>query len=249
MNPRISKSWLDERRREDPDMFAREFLAEFVDGVSSYLTSEDVVAGVRGGERTLPPRPGLKYVGSLDPAYPHDNFALCVAHREGELTVVDGVWAWHRRGHEATLDAVADIAREYRIGCLRTDQHAATPIMEGLQRRPLGADYQPWTSETKADAVATLKIALNTRAVELPDDPALVEELVRLEARPTPGSYTRIGAASGSRDDRAVVVAAAVHSLVRPQTTPEAAQALLDLKRRWTSRAPMSCGRSQQSGL
>jgi hypothetical protein len=50
--------------------------------------------------------------------------------------------------------------------------------------------------------------------VQLPDDPALVEELCALEARPTPAGFTRIAATGSGRDDRAITVASVVHQLV-----------------------------------
>jgi len=128
---------------------------------------------------------------------------------------VDGVWTWRRKGHNATLDAVAEVVRAYRVPAVRTDQHAAQPILEGLARRRVHAVYEPWTNQTKADAFAVVKVALNTSAIELPDDAALVEELCSLEARPTPSGLTRIAAAGRGRDDRAVALAAAVVQLRR----------------------------------
>ncbi len=206
MNPRIPADWLEEQRRQDPDLYAREFEARFIDGASSYLVSADVVACVRHGRGTLPPQPRVHYAGALDPAYSHDFFTMAVAHSAEGVSIVDGIWAWHRAGHETTLDAVADVARQYGIRSLRTDQHCAQPIREGLSRRQVAMDYQPWTTETKANAFAALKLGLNARTVELPDDSALIEELCRLEARPSPAGFTRI-AAAGGRDDRAVAVA------------------------------------------
>ena len=211
MNPRIKADWLSERQREDPDMFAREFLAKFVDGVSAYLTSADVLA-CRRESNILPPA-GYAYAGTLDPAYSHDAFSMAIGHRDGQRTVVDGVWTWTRHGHEATLDEVAALAKRYGVQTLRTDQHAAQPIREALEKRKLAADYQPWTNETKSGAFSRLKIGLNSRTLELPNDPGLIEELCGLEARPTPGGLTRIAAAGSGKDDRATAVAALVDAL------------------------------------
>lgn len=215
MNPQIDRGWLADRRLEDPELYAREFDAEFIDGAFSYLSAADVAACVRPGRGILPPRVGVRYAGAIDPAYSHDAFALAVAHQDPEgLVIVDGVWTWVRKGHEATLDAVADVARAYGVRQLVTDQHAAQPVLEGLQGRRVRVKYAPWTSQTKSEAFAALKVGLNTRNVELPDDRALVEELCRLEARPTPTGLTRIAAAGDGHDDRAVVVASVVHQLV-----------------------------------
>lgn len=214
-NERIDKKWLRQQQLEDADMYAREYLAMFVDGASAYLSSEDVIGCLRAS-RTLPPRPGVSYVGALDPAFSGDNFSMAIGHKTPDGSVVDGLWVWHRAGHEVTLNAVADVARAYGVAQLRTDQHAAVPIQEGLAARGLRADYQPWTNESKANAFSALKIALNTRAVELPADEALVAELCGLEARPTAGGFTRIAAAGSGHDDRAVATASVVFALTRP---------------------------------
>jgi len=223
MNPHIPTAWLEEQRRADPDLYAREFEARFIDGASSYLESTDVVACVRHGVGILPPQPRLAYKGALDPAYALDAFSMAVAHRDSDgVFVVDGVWVWKRAGHDATLDAVADIANQYGVKSLRTDQHSPVPIREGLARRHLACEYAPWTNESKSDAFAALKIALNTRAIQLPDDPALVEELCALEARPTPAGFTRIAATPGRHDDRAFAVAAVLASLKASRSISEA---------------------------
>jgi hypothetical protein len=47
----------------------------------------------------------------------------------------------------------------------------------------------------------------------------LVEELLGLEAKPTPGGLTRIAAAGSGHDDRAVVVAALAEELLKRRTS------------------------------
>jgi hypothetical protein len=49
MNPRISSTWLEEQRRQDPELHAREFAAQFIDGPGSNLDSAEVVAAVEAG--------------------------------------------------------------------------------------------------------------------------------------------------------------------------------------------------------
>jgi len=214
MNPAISARWLEERRREDPEVYAREYLAEFVDGVSSYLPSAEVVAAVRHGVGNLAPVDGVRYAAALDPAYSHDAFAMAVAHLDEDgRVVVDAVHSWRRAGHEATCDAVAEVARAYGLARLASDQHCIRPVQEGLARRGVKVDYRPWSNASKAEAFGAVKVRLNTGGVELPDHAGLVEELCGLEARPTPSGLTRIAAAGAGHDDLAVAVAAVVAQL------------------------------------
>jgi hypothetical protein len=216
MNPAISATFLEEEQRKDPDLFVREYLAEFADGIASYLSSEDVVGCVRRGVNILPPRSGVAYRTALDPGFSQDAFAMTIAHQDGARTVVDGCWTWHRKGYDVTLNEVRDLAQAYGIRELMTDQSSAEPIRAGLQRRGLSVDYKPWTNETKSNAFSGLKLGLNTRQIELPDNPGLVEELINLEARALPSGLTRIAAAGAGHDDRATSLAAVVDAL-RPK--------------------------------
>jgi hypothetical protein len=237
MNQMIPAAWLEEQRRADPELYAREFEAQWIDGASSYLESSDVVACVRSGVDKLAAARGTAYVASLDPGYSIDSFAVAIGHRDSVgVAVIDGVWTWRKHGHERTLDAITELCRAYGLSRVTTDQHCAVPIIEGLARRSVLAVLSAWTNESKANAFAALKVALNTRAISLPDDPTLTEELCALEATPTPSGLTRISAISGSHDDRAVAIAAVIAQLVgtaatmTPEQVAAAGQLLEELR-------------------
>jgi hypothetical protein len=207
MNPRLSAAWLDKQRVKDPDLYRREYLAEFV-AAGAFLDSLDVLACVRRGSGVLPPVQTNRYRGAIDPAFAQDNFSLGIAHVEGETVIVDGVWVWHRGGFEHTLDEVVAVAKRYRIDTLRTDQFSSQAVLEGLARRGLGCYPKPWDNMGKYEAFSRLKAGLATRQVQLPDDEGLTSELLTLEARPTRSGATFIGASGGAKDDRATVLAA-----------------------------------------
>jgi len=225
MNPNISREWLAQRQLEDPDLYRREFEAEFVDGTSAFLNSTDVLACQRQSG-ILPPADGHSYAGAIDPAFSRDAFALGIAHREREVVILDGVWTWRREGFEGTLDQVVQVANRYRVKSIRTDQFSAQAVIEGLGRRNLHCLAIPWDQDGKWQAYARMKALINTRGLELPLDEALAGELMQLEARTTPAGAIRIAAAGGGHDDRASVLAALVDQLEGPRATyePEAAQ-------------------------
>jgi hypothetical protein len=231
MNPHIPAEWLEQRRLEDPDLYRREFDAEFVDGTAAFLSSVDVLACQRH-EGVLAPRDGIQYAGAIDPAFSRDNFALGIAHRQSDMLVLDGVWVWHREGFEGTLDQVVKVAERYRVRQLRTDQFSAQAVIEGLARRNMACEAIPWDQNRKWEAYARLKALLTTRGLELPKDEQLAGELMQLEARQTPAGAVRISAAGGGKDDRASVLAALVDHLEGPRATAEALLAV------WASYEP-----------
>jgi len=229
MNPRLSAKWLAEQELKDPDLYRREYLAQFV-AAGSFLDSVDVLACVARGRGVLAPVQTTHYSAAIDPAFAQDNFSLGIAHAEGETVVVDGMWIWHRAGFERTLDEVAEVAKRYRIGSLRTDQFSSQAVIEGLAKRGLGCSAKPWDNTSKFQAFSRLKAGLNCRQVQLPDDDALIQELLTLEARPTRSGATFIGASGSAKDDRAVVLAALMELTIKT-TTPEDAQRYRSLMR------------------
>jgi len=218
MNPRLSAKWLVEQERKDPDLYRREYLAEFV-AAGAFLDSVDVLACQRKSG-VLPPVETIHYSAAIDPAFSEDNFSLGIAHVEGDTVVIDGVWVWRRIGFERTLDEVVEIARRYGVESMRTDQFSAQAVLEGLGRRGLGCYPRPWTNDNKFQAFNRLKAGIACRQVQLPDDEALVQELLTLEARPTRSGTTFIGASGSAKDDRAVVVAALV-DMAKATTSPK----------------------------
>jgi hypothetical protein len=66
----------------------------------------------------------------------------------------------------------------------------------------------PWTNESKAEAVATLRRFLYQGRLELPRHPELASQLVSLEQRPLPSGWLRIAAPPGQHDDYATALIA-----------------------------------------
>jgi hypothetical protein len=69
---------------------------------------------------------------------------------------------------------------------------------------------------------------VGSRQVQLPDDDALIQELLTLEARPTRSGATFIGATSGAKDDRASVIAALMDTTATA-ITPESVSRFREL--------------------
>ena len=232
----ITRASLDGEFLSDPEGAAVEYGAEWGQGAGAYLNAIAVHECVVRGRRSLAPVPGVTYVGCADPAFAAggDAFTFAVGHRVGEgedaSVVVDVVRAWRGRqsplDSDAVLDEIADLARAYGLREVTSDQHAFVPLENGLRRRGVGlrlprnrkGEHRPLDNELKADVFSALRTSVNLRHLELPDDPALLSELVHLESRPPPAGIAnakpRIMGASGHHDDRAMVVALVVYRLL-----------------------------------
>ena len=226
MNPTITRASLTADFDADPDSARAEYGAEFIEGAGAYLPAAQINACRARDRQTLPPVDDIWYVAAADPAFAAggDAFTFAIGHRVGSgdasTVVIDRIDSWRGKrsplNSDKVLDEIAAIAKTYRIRRVISDQYAVVPLADGLRRRGIKLIPQPIHNELKADIFGSLKRLLNIESIELPDDPALVSELINLQIRPTPSGKPHIAASAGHKDDRAMVVATVAHSLFKP---------------------------------
>jgi hypothetical protein len=212
MNPTIPAAELDMRRKRDGSKFRREFMAEFSEDSSSWIDPEILYQSVVSGRQELPPEPGVFYFGVIDPAFRHDDFALVIAHRNSDGTVVLDLlvrWRGSKKIPVCWEDVRKDIqhyCKRYEINCVHGDQHCAAIIQEQLQQ--LGIYYEEITfgSRTRAEIFGNLKHLLRQSKIELLDNRECLEQLLNLEELTKDGGRIDIQPAGTMRDDLAVVV-------------------------------------------
>jgi phage terminase large subunit-like protein len=219
--------WMDagrlaeQRRRLLPSMYARLFENRWVAGEDRLTTIEDVRACV-GHTGDLDYQSGYRYVVSLDIGLTNDRTVAVVAHAEqragGMVVVVDRLASWQGKpGHAVDLD---DVEAWVEAACsdyhcrLVFDPYQAEHLAQQLKKRLV--IVEPFTFSTANIgrlAVTTYRL-LRDHLLDLPDDAALIDELVNVELREvSPGAY-RIGHASGRHDDMAIATAMAAAHLV-----------------------------------
>ena len=88
MNPTIEPAELEMYREQDDSKYRREFMAEFSEDINAWIDTEILYRCVVPGRKESPPEPGVYYFAAIDPAFRHDDFALTIAHRDSEGTVV-----------------------------------------------------------------------------------------------------------------------------------------------------------------
>lgn len=222
MNPWISPAFLAGERAKDEAVFRREYEAEFDSGIGAMFDADSIRLAVREGGGDLPPRPGVRYLVSVDQAFVGDVFAVTVGHRgeqnAGDLVVVDRVTG--RKGSrsapllvDVALDEVADLARAYNDASVVLDQFASAPLTQALRARGISVRERIWSAESKVAAATSARRVLNAARLSLPPHAALVAELMTLEQRPLPSGRIRIAAPGGGHDDFAMALLALVDEL------------------------------------
>jgi hypothetical protein len=209
MNPSVDPAIVDAAYAEDPAAAAAEYGAEFRRDVEAFLAREAVDAVVVPGRRELPPVTGVGYMAFVDPSGgSHDAMTLAIAHAERGRVVLDVVR--DRRPPFGPDDVVAEFAATlapYRVRLVHGDRYGGEWPRDRF--RAHGIEYQvaEWS---KSDLYATLLPAINSRRVELLDDPRLLTELCGLERRVSRGGRHSIDHAPRGHDDLANACAGAV---------------------------------------
>jgi phage terminase large subunit-like protein len=217
----------EQKRRLLPSVYARLFENVWTAGEDRLTTLEDVRACV-GHDGDLAYQSGHRYVASLDVGLTNDRTVSCVAHAEeraaGRVVVVDRLASWQgEKSRPVSLDAVEswveEACRDYRCG-LVFDKYQAAHLAQRLKgRRVRTEEFTFSTANIGRLAVTTYRL-LRDHLFDLPDDAALIDELVNVQLREVGPGQFRIDHASNRHDDMAIALAmCAAHLVERPIST------------------------------
>lgn len=95
MNPTLPSDYLERMAQDDPEAYRSEVLGEFRAGVSSLFDSGLLDAVTDAGVAERLPQEGRRYAGHFDASGGRtDAAALAVAHRDGDLVILDVLRHW-----------------------------------------------------------------------------------------------------------------------------------------------------------
>ena len=226
-------------------------LCEWVEAADALTTAADVAACVTHSG-SLPPAPGRRYVLSVDVGTRRDRTAVAVTHTEaspaGRRVVVDRVLRW--QGSPARPVALGEVEAallrlhaEYHRAPLVFDFHQAAQLTERLRAAGVRCVEYVFSTAGVNRLARVLSAGLRDRAIGLPDDPALLEELAEVRIVETGPGTVKLANPPGTHDDQAVAVAlAAAHLLERPTSQPGRFSGML------VARTRMPDGPSVRSG-
>jgi phage terminase large subunit-like protein len=217
----------EQQRRLLPSVYSRLFENVWTAGEDRLTTLEDVRACI-GHSGDLAYQPGHRYVASLDVGLTNDRTVSCVAHAEeraaGRVVVVDRLASWQgEKSRPVSLDAVEswveEACRDYRCG-LVFDKYQAAHLAQRLKgRRVRTEEFTFSTANIGRLAVTTYRL-LRDHLFDLPDNAALIDELVNVQLREVGPGQFRIDHASNRHDDMAIALAMCAAYLVeRPIST------------------------------
>lgn len=210
MNPTVRQSEIDAAYAKDPSWAAAEYGALFRSDLETLVNLETVMACVDVGVTERPPVPGKRYFAFCDPSGGGgDAYALAIAHREGDLGVLDVL---RQRSPPFSPQSVtkefADLCKSYGAHVVRGDRYG------GEFPRELWADcgcsYE-LSDMSKSDIYVNFLSLLNSRRVRLVSHQQAINQLVSLERRTSRGTGKDVvDHPPKSHDDLANVLAGAL---------------------------------------
>lgn len=209
MNPSIDPGIITQAYEDDPAAAAAEYGAEFRNDIAGFVAREVIEGCTALGRHELPPISTVTYSAFVDPSGgSSDSMTLAVAHREGEVAVLDAVReARPPFSPESVVLEFAALLKSYRIGRVTGDRYAGEWPRERFKLS--GIDYA-LSDRPKSDLYRDLLPVLNSNRAELLDLPRLGAQLCGLERRTARGGRDSIDHAPGAHDDLANAAAGAL---------------------------------------
>ena len=208
MNPTVPQSFIDGELEKDPASGAAEYLAQFRTDIEAYVSREAVEAVVDWS--THERGPGRhRYVAFVDPSGGSaDSFTLAIAHKEGELGVLDCLREVRPPfSPEGVVTEFSDLCKNYGITSVKGDRYAGEWPRE--QFRKHGIKYE-LSDDSKGLLYLNFLPAINSGKVLLLGNKRLVSQLVGLERSTARGGRESIDHARGGHDDVANAAAGAL---------------------------------------
>lgn len=243
MNPSVPLEFLVREYERDPEKARREYDAEFLDPVDSFIPSAVIQQATDKGVTERAPEPEPHYEAAVDIAFKTDATVLAIGHRKGDTVIVD-VWRdWRPApGKPLKLDKegadpgmayeVAVKCRYYRCHHVVGDQYASEPVRQALRRHNVAFTEIAFTSSradretpderrelgaSKMDIYGNMKTLLLQNRVRLPDNKVGLDELRNLEVKRTWSGYEQVGARADRHDDYAAALALLCWRLLRTE--------------------------------
>jgi hypothetical protein len=224
-NSTLDAGTIDRAKKADPEAAESEWLGGFRSDIAQFLDDETIDAAIDlARPMELPPRTGFRYQSFTDPSGGrHDQFSLCVAHKEGDRFICDVI-----RGARPPFDPhsvvveYAALLKQYGINEVTGDAYSAAWCETAFKES--GIIYL--RSEMAKSQLYLESLPLFMRgAVSIPDHPKLIRELRLLERRTSRIGKDVVDHGRNGSDDFANSLAGVLRSLANVST--------YDVSQRW----------------
>jgi hypothetical protein len=209
MNPSLPQSVIDRAFEQDPEAASAEYMAEFRNDISAFISRDAIEASVSRGVTVRAPLGGVSYAGFIDPSGgSSDSMTLAIAHRENDRTILDCFAECKPPfSPEAVVADFATLLKSYRVNTVRGDRYAGAWPRERFEVH--GITYEP-ADHNRSELYLAFLPMLNSGRVELLDNARMIMQFAGLERRTASSGRDSVNHTVGSHDDIANAVAGAL---------------------------------------
>ena len=161
----------------------------------------------------------------LDIGLKRDRTVAALAHREERGVVLDRLAVW--QGTRARPVVLEDVeawviatARDYRSARVIADPWQAVGMLQRIRSHGLEVEEFAFTAASVGRLASALFNAVRDRALSLPPDEELLDELAHVRLREAAPGVFRLDHDPGRHDDRAVALALVVTLLLQEPLAP-----------------------------
>src|ERR1035438_580520 len=200
----------EQRARLLPSTFARLFMNEWVASEDRLATPEELRECVTL-DGPLEPVAGRRYLIGLDIGLKKDRTVAAVAHREDRRVVLDRMEVWQgSRLRPVKLETIEEWLIEasgrYNHARIVADPWQSVGTLQRLKAKGVSADEFSFTAQSVGRLASSLFNAIRDRAIALPPDEELLDELAHVRLRESSPAVWRMDHDSGRHDDRAIAL-------------------------------------------
>lgn len=195
----------------DKDLFAEQYLAQFVDAASSVFKVDDIKR-ITNKNALEDPIEGESYVMGVDLAKKEDRTIITVAKRSANRIVY--IEKHNQEYYPFQKRRIITVARRYNNAEVLVDSTGVgEPIFDDLFDAGLLVEDFRFSNQSKNNLINKLRIFITEGHLTIPDDEELRQELLSINKTLTPNLSIRYSAPKGSRDDMVWSLALAVWGL------------------------------------
>jgi hypothetical protein len=200
MNPSLDPTIIEEAYEDDAESASAEYGAQFRDDISDFVNRALVDAVTVPGRQELLPADDVAYFAFVDPSGgSSDSMTMAIAHRSGDIAVLDAIR--ERKPPFSPEDVVTEfvaLLKTFRIKRVTGDRYGGEWPRERFKLAGITYDL---AEQPKNDIYRDTLPLLNSRKVELLDNPRLASQLCGLERRTSRSGRDSIDHGPGSHDD------------------------------------------------
>jgi hypothetical protein len=208
MNPSVPESFIAAETERDPANAASEYGAQFRSDIIAFVSEEALRACTVTAMLERLPEPATTYRGFVDPSGGSaDSMTLAIAHYlpGKQVVVVDAIREIRPPfSPEGAVEDFCRLLKNYNVSKVTSDRYAGVWPVEQFAKFGVICEQ---SAKPKSDLYTDLLPLINSRRIELLDNPRTLGQLASLERRVSRGGKDSIDHPPRGHDDLANAVA------------------------------------------